>query len=190
MRRAAGILPVLALMMLTPLAATAANTGATIVSCSTATACYSPNPIRITAGSSVSWTNNHSFAHTATADGGAWDTGSIPAGGSSGAVTFNTPGTFAYHCRFHADMHGTIIVAAVTVTPSATVSPGVTSTAAPTHAPVRRLPQSGGGLGASIVLLPIALALLLAGTLLLAARPRRTAPARESRREASGEDPR
>lgn len=189
MRRAAAVLPVFALMLLTPLAATAANTGATIISCSTATACYSPNPIRITAGSSVVWTNNHDFAHTATSDSGAWDTGSIPAGGSSGAITFNTPGTFIYHCRFHADMHGTIIVAAVTATPSSTGMPRATSAAAPTHAPVRLAP-SGGGLGASIALLPIALALMLAGIVLLAALPLRREPARASHREASGEDPR
>ena len=179
MRRGIAAVPVLALMLLAPLAVAAANTGASIVSCPTATACYSPNPIRITVGSTVTWTNNHGATHTATADSLAWDTGPLTTGATSGAITFNTPGTFAYHCRFHADMHGSIIVTAAAV-----------ATPAPTSAPLRRLAQGGGGMAAPNLLAPIALALLLMGLLLLLPRSGRRVAARATRREASGEDPR
>lgn len=139
-----------------PMAAAAATASAQIVACPTATACYSPNPIRISVGSSVAWTNNHTLAHTATADSGAWDSGTIAPGATSSAITFNTPGTFAYHCNFHANMHGTVIVsAAATATPAASARP-TTST--------RALAQSGGGIAS----VPVETVLAVAGLVLLA----------------------
>ena len=149
---------VLTAMLAAPVAGAAANSPAHIVSCSTATACYSPNPIRITVGSTVTWTNDHSIAHTATADSGAWDTGALATGATSLAITFNTAGTFAYHCRFHSDMHGTVIVSAA-ATATATAAPTVRST---TTTGVRRLAQSGGGspvlpLGAGLAVVGLAL---------------------------------
>lgn len=92
----------LAAVLVSAVVASAANAPAQIVNCSTATACYSPNPIRITAGTTITWSNGTTLAHTATADSGAWDTGAIATGATSSAIIFNTPGTFAYHCRFHA----------------------------------------------------------------------------------------
>lgn len=150
---------VLTAMLAAPVAGAAANSSAHIVSCSTATACYSPNPIRITVGSTVTWTNDHSLAHTATADSGAWDTGALATGATSSAITFNTAGSFPYHCRFHADMHGSVIVsAATTTTPAPTVGPATTTR-------VHSLAQSGGGTPA----LPIGAGLALVGLALLAA---------------------
>ena len=127
-----------------PVAAAAANSPAQIVNCTTSpNGCFSPNPIRITAGSTVTWTNTSSKAHTATSDAGAWDTGAIGTGATSSAVTFNTPGTFAYHCNFHADMHGSIIVtAAATASPAATAAPTARSSSGGTP---RALAQSGSG---------------------------------------------
>jgi plastocyanin len=179
-RRFLVALPVLAGLLLTPLAVLAANTPATIVSCSTATACYSPDPIRLTVGSTVTWTNSHTLTHTATADSGAWDTGALGPGATSGPITFTTAGTFAYHCRFHSDMHGTIIVSAAAATP------------APTSAPLRRLAQGGGGPATPPdgPAAPIALGLVLSGLVVLATHPRRRARARVTRRAASDEAPR
>ena len=149
---------VLTAMLAAPIAGAAANSSAHIVSCSTATACYSPNPIRITVGSTITWTNDHSIAHTATADSGAWDTGALATGATSSAIAFNTAGTFAYHCRFHTDMHGTVIVsAAATATPAPTVRPATTTGA-------HTLARSGGG----SLALPIGAALALVGLALLA----------------------
>jgi plastocyanin len=177
MRRFLVALPVLAGLLLTPLAVLAANTSAAIVSCSTATACYSPDPIRITVGSTVTWTNNHTLTHTATADSGAWDTGALGPGAMSGPITFTTAGTFDYHCRFHSDMHGTIIVSAAAATPAPTAT---------------RLAQGGGGSAtpAAGPAASVALGFILAGLVLFATRPRRRARARAIRRAASDEAPR
>jgi plastocyanin len=71
---------------------------------------FSPNSLTITKGTTVTWKNNDSVTHTATADSGSFDTGNIASGATSGGVTFNTSGTFTYHCNIHTYMHGTIIV--------------------------------------------------------------------------------
>jgi plastocyanin len=70
---------------------------------------YSPATITVAAGGSVTWTNSDAQAHTATANDGSFDTDAI-GNGASQTVTFSTSGTFAYHCEFHADMAGTVIV--------------------------------------------------------------------------------
>ena len=138
-------------LLLVPLVASAANAPARIVDCSGAASwCFSPNPIQITAGSTVTWTNNTGPRHTATSDTGAWTTGNIAPGGTSAAIAFPTAGTFPYHCAIHPSMTGTVIVSAA---------------AAPGSAPVRGLASGGGG-----PQLPIGAALLLLGVGLLAAR--------------------
>jgi plastocyanin len=146
---------VVLILLATPLLASAATTAARITSCPGAFGCFTPNPIRITAGDSVTWTNNTSLTHTATSDSGAWDTGNINAGATSAAIVFSTPGTFPYHCAIHPSMTGSIIVAAAAVTP------------APSAPPVKRLASGGGG-----PLLPGGLLLLL-GLGLLASGGRR-----------------
>jgi plastocyanin len=70
---------------------------------------FSPNPAVAVAGQRVRWQNADAFSHTATADAGAFDTGSIP-GGTSATITAGPPGTFDYHCSFHPSMVGTLIV--------------------------------------------------------------------------------
>jgi plastocyanin len=71
---------------------------------------FNPETITVAAGTTVTWTNLDSVAHTVTADsGGAPDSGDI-AQGESYSFTFTAPGTFAYHCSVHRFMHGTVIV--------------------------------------------------------------------------------
>ena len=69
---------------------------------------FSPSLITITEGDTITWNNNGSVSHTTT-DGtrssspfDVWDY-TVPSGSSSPSVTFNTAGTFAYHCRFHSE---------------------------------------------------------------------------------------
>jgi len=139
-------------LLFVPLAASAANAPAQIVDCAgTPPWCFSPNPIRITLGSTVTWTNATGLRHTATSDTGAWTTGNIAPGGTSAAVAFSTAGTFPYHCAIHPSMTGTVIVSAAAPAPS---SP-----------PVGGLASGGGG-----PQLPIGAAVLLLGLGLLAAR--------------------
>jgi plastocyanin len=71
---------------------------------------YAPNPVTIASGTTVTWTNNDSVAHTSTSDtSGVFDSGSIAAGGKF-SFTFQNKGTLTYHCTFHAGMVGTIVV--------------------------------------------------------------------------------
>src|SRR5712691_2712036 len=100
-------------LLLGSLAASAANSPAQIVNCAgTPSWCFSPNPIRITAGSTVTWTNTTAPTHTSTSNTGVWNTGNIAPGGTSGAVSFPTVGTFPYHCTNHPTMTGSVIVSA------------------------------------------------------------------------------
>jgi plastocyanin len=72
---------------------------------------YSPSPTDARVGQRVVWKNvDPTFSHTATADGGAFDTGVIGAGGSSSPITMEGPGTFPYHCGIHPSMTGTLSV--------------------------------------------------------------------------------
>jgi len=69
---------------------------------------YDPETITVKAGSSVTFVNNDSAPHTATADD-AFDTGNLGKGDSK-AVKVDKAGSFAYVCEFHAFMKGTVVV--------------------------------------------------------------------------------
>ena len=72
---------------------------------------FSPRSITVAVGDTVTWVNADAQGHTATADDGAFDTGTI-SGNGSGSVRLTTAGTFGYHCRIHPAMTATIVVAA------------------------------------------------------------------------------
>src|SRR2546428_2721961 len=104
-------------LVLVPLAASAANMSAQIVNCAgTPSWCLSPKPVQITVGSTVTWTSGTALRHTATSDPAAWGTGNIAPGATSSAFSFQTAGTFAYHCAIHPSMTGSVIVSAVAAT--------------------------------------------------------------------------
>jgi len=73
------------------------------------TTAYAPNPVTVTAGGTVTWTNGDTLTHTSNADGAAWNSGPI-APGRSFSHTFATAGTFPYHCTLHPGMIGTVTV--------------------------------------------------------------------------------
>lgn len=70
---------------------------------------FSPATVTVKAGDTVTWTNNDSVEHSATADDSSFDTGLIGPG-KSGTFTFAKAGTYTYHCQVHPTMKGTIIV--------------------------------------------------------------------------------
>jgi plastocyanin len=71
---------------------------------------YSPNPIEIAAGDTVTWTNQDQVPHTATGeDRDVLQSGTI-APGSSFSQVFPEAGEFAYFCEFHPNMTGTVVV--------------------------------------------------------------------------------
>ena len=83
---------------------------------------FSPPMLTITAGDTVTWTNEDSVVHTATSATGAFDSGDLTEG-ESFAFTFTTPGTYAYICSPHPDMTGQIVVQAAAPAPSPGATP-------------------------------------------------------------------
>lgn len=71
---------------------------------------YSPSPVTVTAGQKVAWKNADNLPHTATADGGAFNTGTIAPGATSSPITMPADGSFPYHCVIHPSMTGTLTV--------------------------------------------------------------------------------
>jgi plastocyanin len=70
---------------------------------------FMPPVLTVKVGTRVTFGNEDATAHTATADQGSFDTGTLNHGRRM-TITFNRPGTFTYHCAFHAFMTGTIKV--------------------------------------------------------------------------------
>lgn len=70
---------------------------------------FSPQAITVTSGSQVTWTNNGSLQHSATADDGSFDSGLLNKG-DTWSFTFTKAGTYAYHCTPHPWMKATIVV--------------------------------------------------------------------------------
>jgi plastocyanin len=70
---------------------------------------FSPASVTVAVGDTVTWHNSGQAPHTAPANDGSFDTGTINAGGS-GSHTFNSSGTFSYICTIHPNMHGTVRV--------------------------------------------------------------------------------
>jgi plastocyanin len=73
------------------------------------TTAYAPNPVDITAGTTVTWVNNDSAVHTSTSNTGVWSSPAIVPGDHYN-FTFQSPGTFTYRCAIHPSMVGTITV--------------------------------------------------------------------------------
>ena len=71
---------------------------------------FSPAELTISAGDTVMFMNEDSAPHTATADGGAFDTGRLSRGQSAG-LTFPSAGSFPYSCTIHPRMKALITVA-------------------------------------------------------------------------------
>ncbi len=74
---------------------------------------FTPGAITIHVGDTVTWTNNGPSDHTATANDGSFNTGTLKKG-QSASHTFTKAGTFAYICAIHPFMKGTIVVDAST----------------------------------------------------------------------------
>jgi plastocyanin len=70
---------------------------------------FHPGSISVGVGDTVTWTNQDSVAHTATANDGSFNTGTLKKG-QSASHTFPKAGTFAYICAIHPNMKGTVTV--------------------------------------------------------------------------------
>jgi plastocyanin len=74
---------------------------------------FSPATVQITQGDTVVWSyTGLDRNHTVTADDGSFDFA------TDSSYRFDTTGTFAYHCKVHAGMRGTVVVAPAPVAPN------------------------------------------------------------------------
>ncbi len=75
---------------------------------------FSNATLNIAVGTKVTWTNNDSAPHTVTSDKGGIADGVFGSGtlstGDSFSFSFDKPGTYTYHCKFHPGMTAKVIV--------------------------------------------------------------------------------
>jgi plastocyanin len=70
---------------------------------------FNPNPLTVSVGATVRWTNDDTITHTSTANNGTWNSSNVLPGGHFD-FTFQAAGTYAYHCAIHPGMVGTVVV--------------------------------------------------------------------------------
>jgi plastocyanin len=85
------------------------NTASSNPNVSIANMAFSATTLKISAGTTVKWTNNDGITHTVTADNGSFNSGNI-APGASFTKQFTTKGTFAYHSSIHPMMTASVVV--------------------------------------------------------------------------------
>jgi plastocyanin len=74
---------------------------------------FDPTPVHVPIGGKVTWLDCEPVgtpSHTTTADAGAWNSPLLDTG-LTYTTTFNSAGTFAYHCETHPSMTAQVIVA-------------------------------------------------------------------------------
>jgi plastocyanin len=89
---------------------------------------FSSSTVTVVIGvnNTVTWTNHDPVAHTVTADGGSFDSGTISSGGTF-SHTFTAAGAYSYHCSIHTYMKGTVIVLSGASSSTTTSAPSTTS---------------------------------------------------------------
>ncbi len=70
---------------------------------------FTPATITIPAGTTVTWTNKDSAAHTVSSRDDVFDSGNMR-GGATFSYTFDRKGTFEYYCKIHPYMTAKVIV--------------------------------------------------------------------------------
>ena len=70
---------------------------------------YAPETLTVPVGTKVTWSNSDKASHTATAEDGSFDTGTLR-DGDEAEIVLDKPGTYAYYCRFHAFMKANVEV--------------------------------------------------------------------------------
>ena len=70
---------------------------------------YTPDELNVAVGTTVTWMNTDSIAHTSTSNAAGWDSGIVAPGGRF-SFAFQNAGTFQYHCAIHPGMVGTVVV--------------------------------------------------------------------------------
>jgi plastocyanin len=130
MRKTILRLAALSLVVLVLFAPTAGAQGETMT-VSIKNFAFDPPNATVAPGTTVTWVNNDQVPHTATADDGAFDSGTLQPG-QSYSFTFDKPGTYAYHCNIHPYMTATVSVSGASGSSSPTASASPSGSASPT----------------------------------------------------------
>jgi plastocyanin len=125
---------VIAGLLIAPLTAPLAVSGASAKSVEMLADSFDPKSFTVEVGTILVFKNTSALPHTATADNGAFDTGMISAGGSK-PIPMSKPGTFAFHCQFHGGPGGVGQSGTITVKAAAAVTPAPTKKAGSVAAP-------------------------------------------------------
>ncbi len=70
---------------------------------------FSPATVEVPIGSQVNWINQDKASHSIISDTDSFSSDTLKQGDSFNH-TFNTAGTYKYHCGFHKYMTGTVVV--------------------------------------------------------------------------------
>jgi plastocyanin len=70
---------------------------------------FKPGNLEVAVGARVTWTNEDSAPHDATARNGDWKTERLSEG-ESDTLTFDTSGTYDYYCSIHPSMKARLVV--------------------------------------------------------------------------------
>src|ERR671924_1991573 len=70
---------------------------------------FSPNPVEVKVGETVTWINDDSGRHTVSSKDGIFDSGMMGKG-QSFSYTFDKAGQYPYFCSPHLGMVGTVVV--------------------------------------------------------------------------------
>lgn len=104
---------------------------ATATSVSMADFAFVPATLTVQVGDTVTWTNTDTAPHDVTTTSGPYPIHSTTLStGQSWSYTFTTPGTYAYICSIHPDMHASITVNAAPAVPAAAPPQNQAATAA------------------------------------------------------------
>jgi plastocyanin len=75
---------------------------------------FTPQSLKVKAGTTVTWTNKDDIPHGIAASDNAFKKSKALDTDDSFSYTFTTPGTYQYFCYIHPHMVGTIVVEAAT----------------------------------------------------------------------------
>jgi plastocyanin len=92
-----------------PAAGSTAGTPGQTIAVSIDNYAFKDPTITVTTGTTVVWKNLDDDPHTVTAINGLFDSKGL-AQGDTFAYRFTTPGSYAYYCKVHPMMRGTVIV--------------------------------------------------------------------------------
>jgi len=72
---------------------------------------YDPTPLTAAPGAVITVANRDGSTHTVTSDAaGLFHSGDVSKGGPVTFTAPTKPGTYTFHCDYHASMHGTLVV--------------------------------------------------------------------------------